>query len=404
MNDIVTSRQPDDFLPAVTAADSFLSKIRPEWKAKSLIERVNRILPVDPSSACQRLFNAAIHDLRVKVVVAGLDIAEQAAKMHKLPPVTKAEDVENYSTDRLIDLAYRMGLLSRKEWKKIKRCYDIRRDLEHEDDEYEADIEDCVYIFKSAIEIVLARDPVELLKVTDVKEAIEEAKPQFPEEQFLDEYGRAPEVRQLEIMRFLVSSAMDEGKPDIVRTNAVAMIGHLEAVTHNTVKIGIGKDLQKKIGKGVASTIIMKVAHVAGVTPYLKQNSRKGYYDSLRKRLAKIGHEWRKYEHHGKILGELEDVGGLVYSHSDEIAQEIMTWMVLCYLGEPGGYGMGANRAVFNSNTAAPIIKRLIKAGGDRELAMLKAAGEDKRVKFAMGRKKAIAKRYEDLLDLAGDV
>ena len=46
-----------------------LAEIRPEWKAKSLIRRVERLLDVDPSSACQRLFNAAIHDLRQKILI-----------------------------------------------------------------------------------------------------------------------------------------------------------------------------------------------------------------------------------------------------------------------------------------------------------------------------------------------
>jgi hypothetical protein len=40
-----------------------------------------------------------------------------------------------------------MGLLPRPEWRRVTRCYEIRRDLEHEDDEYEATVEDCIYIF-----------------------------------------------------------------------------------------------------------------------------------------------------------------------------------------------------------------------------------------------------------------
>lgn len=113
-----------------------LGRIRPEWQAKSLIDRVHRLLDVDPSSACQRLLNAAIHDLREKVAISGIDIAAEAAKQYNLPPITGPEDIENYSTARLIDLAFRMGLLSRPEWRRVCRCYEIRRDLEHEDDEY----------------------------------------------------------------------------------------------------------------------------------------------------------------------------------------------------------------------------------------------------------------------------
>jgi len=154
---------------------ALLGKIRPQWQAKSLIGRVHRLLEVDPSSAGQRLFNASIHDLKEKVVIAGIDMAGEAARQNKLPPVTDAEDIENYPTAKLIDLAYRMGLLSRPEWRRVSRCYEIRRDLEHEDDEYEAGVEDCVYIFSTCVEVILSRDPIQLIKVTDFKEIIEQS-------------------------------------------------------------------------------------------------------------------------------------------------------------------------------------------------------------------------------------
>src|SRR5229473_8713947 len=86
---------PADLEPVGT----FLAQIRPEWQAKRLVQRVISLLPVDASSACQRLLNAAIKDLQSKIVIAGIDLATEAAKLHKLPPVTKPDDVlENYST------------------------------------------------------------------------------------------------------------------------------------------------------------------------------------------------------------------------------------------------------------------------------------------------------------------
>lgn len=45
---------------------SMLDCIRPECKTTRIIERVKNLLKVDPSSACQRIFNASIHDLRKK--------------------------------------------------------------------------------------------------------------------------------------------------------------------------------------------------------------------------------------------------------------------------------------------------------------------------------------------------
>jgi hypothetical protein len=113
-----------------------MQTIRPEWRERRLIQRVRNLLPTDPSSACQRILNAAVHDLRHKIVVAGLDIAQETATRFRLPSVHKPEDIlDTYSVSHAIDLAYRMGLLSRPEWRRVTRCYEIRRDLEHEDDE-----------------------------------------------------------------------------------------------------------------------------------------------------------------------------------------------------------------------------------------------------------------------------
>jgi hypothetical protein len=80
---------PKADLVRASGAEELLARIRREWQAKNLIERVRRIVPVDPSSACQRLLNAAIQDLRQKIVRAGLDVAKEAALLFKLPPVER---------------------------------------------------------------------------------------------------------------------------------------------------------------------------------------------------------------------------------------------------------------------------------------------------------------------------
>src|SRR5437870_1180272 len=110
------------------AVETYLTRIRPEWQATPLLKRVRRLIPVDPSSACQRLFNAAGHDLRSKILILGIDLAKDAAKTLKLPPVETDEDLENYNTARLYDLAYRLSLVNRAEWRRLHRVYEIRRD------------------------------------------------------------------------------------------------------------------------------------------------------------------------------------------------------------------------------------------------------------------------------------
>ncbi len=214
---------------------SFLDQIRPVWQSKNLINRVRKLLFVDPSSACQRLLNAAIHDLEEKIVIAGIDIAKEAANQHKLPPIEREEDLENYTTAKIIDLAYRMGLLSRAEWRKVIRCYDIRQDLEHEDDEYEAGVEDCLYVFKTCIESILSKDPVQLIRVTDVKGVVEEADPVTPSQSLIEDFSGAPSSPQEEIMKFLMSYALDNAQSDIVRHNSFTFLLKLSPLMHNRI-------------------------------------------------------------------------------------------------------------------------------------------------------------------------
>ena len=78
MSEIVPA--PTVELVEASEVPTLLEKIRPAWQAKDLINRVRRLIAVDPSSACQRLFNASIHDLREKIIIAGVDIAREAAK------------------------------------------------------------------------------------------------------------------------------------------------------------------------------------------------------------------------------------------------------------------------------------------------------------------------------------
>lgn len=388
--------------PAPVVA-GLMARVRPEWQAKSLIERVQRLLPTDPSSACQRLLNAAVHDLREKVVVAGLDIAEQAAKQSRLPPVTKAEDVENYPTDKLLDLAFHMGILTHPEWRRMKRCYEIRRDLEHEDDQYEAGVEDCVYVFTTCIEVVLSRDPVHLLKVTDVKDVVEQPVPLFPKQELLEDYKNAPDPRQLEILKFLVATALKTDNPDIVRQNAFVMLKHVQASTRTPAKLELAKHIQERVGRQGLTLILFKVSNAAGVLPYLKDNSRRDFFAGYLQRLAAIGDGWRAFAKHREPLEELEDVGGLMPC-TDEIARGLLRWMTLCYVGTRGGTtSFGHVRPVYYSDAAAPIIERLVAGGGERVLRMLKELRDDPDVKTRLASCKDVAARYEDLLDKAGD-
>ncbi len=373
-----------------------LNQIRPAWKAKSLIDRVKQLIPVDLSSACQRLLNAAIHDLREKVQIAGIDIAQQIAKENKLPPIEKSEDIEDYPTARLIDLCYRMGILDRGDWRKLQRAYDIRRDLEHEDDQYQAGLEDCIYIFTTCIQIVLSQDPVQLLRVTDVKEVVEEPVPFLPSSQLIEDYQHAPPIRQEEIGRFLISAALDRDQPDIVRRNCVEFMRHIEPLTSPQVKIELAGDLGRRIGRKL-DAVHARVAYAYGALPYLKQRVIQDFFEDLLKQMDQVGYQWQSHVEHTAVLETFEDVGGLEIC-PPQCLRRYVKWLILAYVGEPG-YGR-SGRAVFYSNAASPIIHRLFKQAPKEVFEALRGLANDKDIKYAITRSKPVARRYEDLLDM----
>ena len=288
---------------AVTSdVQGLMSLIRPEWQSKNLVQRVTKLLPVDSSSACQRLFNAAIHDLKKKILVAGIDIAKEAAVANRLPHINRSEDIEEYNVSKTIDLAYYMGLLSRPEWRRITRVYDIRKDLEHEDDEYEATIEDCFYIFKTSIEAVLSRDPIEVLRLTDIKEIVEQASAVTLDQTLKEEYEAAPAVRQVEIYKFLVSSALNEKHPDIVRQNCYISLCALSPLTKDQVKIEVSQVYSDKVKRKGLDVLTARVSFASGILPYFKKSILRTFYTGYIEHMRAIGPDFRSNDRHGELL------------------------------------------------------------------------------------------------------
>ncbi|WP_205419945.1 hypothetical protein [Aeribacillus pallidus] len=388
-----------------SGVQNFLEKIRPAWQAKNLVQRTIKILPVDPSSACQRIFNASIHDLREKVIIAGLDIAQATAKTYKLPPITSEEDItERYDTSKLITLAHRMGLLSRPEYRKIMRVYDIRKDLEHEDDEYEAGVEDVVYVFRTCVDIILANDPVHIIKITDIKNIIEEPKPTFLDSAVIEDYRVAPTPRQLEIYQMLISISLNQDHPDIVRENSYNAIASLRPFTNRNVLLEAASDFNdNRLDRRSPLQKEMRVAYVSGLLPYLRSAYKKDFYENFLKKMYTTSYHWTSYQKHGELLRDLKEVGGLFYI-PEEIKQGYIEWLILCYIGEPGEYGYyGRNRKVFYSNFGAPLSYEILESDESLKRTIVEQTVKGSSKIQNLIKDKFVKRRLDDIFDLFND-
>jgi len=378
--------------------DIMLKGIRPHWQAKRLVERIKVILPADPSSACQRIFNASIHDLKEKLAFAGIDIVTEAARLNKLPPISKTEEIEQYTPYNTIGLALGIGLLTRSESRRLYRVYDIRKDLEHEDDEYEATVEDCIYIFKTCIDYVLSKDPIEIIRLADIKKVVEQPTPAALKDGVIEDYKHAPAVRQLEIHKFLISFALNTDKPDIVRQNCWRALQALTEHTQNQVRIDSSADFVQRIGRDGLDLLEARIAFAAGILPYLKRTQLSSFFKRFWEQMEKTGYSFRNHAGHRELLTNLEEVGGLEFC-PDAQKHAYVEWLVLCYIGEPGGYGQGYSRRVFYSNVGAPLAFKLLTTTNAHARDVFNTLEkESKRVRSACINDD-VSRRFEEIAD-----
>jgi DNA-binding MltR family transcriptional regulator len=344
-----------------TMIEAYLGNVRARWSEGRFIETVRKLMEVDRGSACQKLLNVAFQDLREKVQIAGMDLALEATKQHSLPPCKTLEDLEHYPRLKLIELVWRMGLVSRPVYRRLRRAYDIRHDLEHEDQEYEVTPEDILYVFATSVRDVLSQDPIEVLRVDEVVEAIEKPVPATVSTKFVTDYEHAHDVRQLEILKMLVARALNPRDPEIVRDNAELVLRTLAPKTKHHTQVDRGKFFMERLQKRPLTAEIAEVAYIAGVLPYVPENVRIDYYEAILSELKKAGHGFRSHGEHPGILSKLVDIGGL-HACPATVRQEIVLWLVRAYIGEPGGYGQfGRNRRVFYSNSAEVYVVLFLK-------------------------------------------
>jgi len=383
-------------LAEYTTMTDLMDKIRPEWKTKRLIERVHKLLKVDPSSACQRMFNAAMHDLKEKIIVAGLDIAQQVAEQIGLPTVKKEEHVDKLDVTKTISLAYGMGLLSRPEWRRLSRCYDIRRDLEHEDDEYEATPEDCLYMFTTTISVLLSKDPIHVIKIEDIKAIVEQPSAAILGDDVLTDYEHAPKPRQIEIFTFLISNALNKKNPDIVRQNCYNILGQVRTVTNSQVIIAAAKKMfMSHVPLNDAKA---RVAFKAGVFPYLKKTTVRDYFRSYLQRMEKVDYSFKAHKQHGELLRGLIEVGGLQFCPV-QLLEQFLRWLVLCYIGEPSFGQWAGYRAVFYSNVGAPLSLGIIRKCPYDLADPMKKLKRDNTIKVLCRQSKAVAERFRAIFE-----
>ena len=100
------------------------------------------------------------------------------------------------------------------------------------------------------------------------------------------------------------------------------------------------------------------------------------------------------------MVSKLEDIGGLNYCLRKFISR-LVEKIVVFYIGEPSHMdNIVIHRPVFYSNSAAPIIVRILTSDAKRIGKQLENLRKDKHVKSSI-ENTSILRRFETLVDIA---
>ena len=177
----------------------------------------------------------------------------------------------------------------------------------------------------------------------------------------MDDYKKAPQQRQTEILHALTFWAMDDQKPELVRANCVRLIRKIEQFAPAAAKIKIAKKLETRIGRRPSDLPTAQVALACGAFPFIHKRQQESLVNAFLARFEAVKPDWHQHPDHGELLDNFIEAGGFSICPTGT-EWNIIRWMVYCYIGKPGRTGtFGRNRAVFYSDTAASRIEKFPK-------------------------------------------
>lgn len=175
-----------------------------------------------------------------------------------------------------------------------------------------------------------------MLLRTIVKDIVEQPKPARLSETLLEDYKLAPAPRQMEIYRFLLSTALNDKHPDIVRQNSYNILGLIASITNRQVIIDSANEFMTQIDRRPPRLLEARVAYAAGILPYMKKSILIDFFKAYLEVMSRTGYSFKSHD----------KLGGLNYC-PDELLPNMIEWLILCYIGEESFDHGGNFRRVF---------------------------------------------------------
>src|SRR5690606_38872965 len=143
------------------------------------------------------------------------------------------------------------------------------------------------------------------------KDIIQQSTPVVADESLIQDFNGAPNPRQSEIAKFLISIALDKTQSDIVQQNAYNFLQNIAPFIQNAVKLELAAEFEKRLGRSSLDLRHARVALAAGVFSYLRKTKIKDLFGGVYAQMENIGTHWSSHSQHGELLRSFQEIGGI---------------------------------------------------------------------------------------------
>lgn len=337
-----------------------LLKLREPWRSSRLIERVERLVLVDHSCACQKLFNTAIWDIKDKLGDWGEDFVYKIAHSPRNTNRGIENTIEGLSTTELLNLSYKSKLLKFEQWEMMTECYQIRCKLEHEDKRFEVNSLETEKFFNVCINEVLNVEKIEIETIDQFEYLYDTSRIAVPSKVLIDSFAEWSKSKRERTIMFLLDLATDSSISVSVRHNSRTSLMFLR--THLT------DDLKKAIANRYSDPNIqhidsdlLETLRCIDVLRLIDRSSNSKFFESVYVAMNEVGEEWYKGIKQVEVLQSFTELGSL-----DECPNRhkvnIFNWLALTFIGQDSGNtAYVSDRNVYFDKDASSFIQRLIR-------------------------------------------
>jgi hypothetical protein len=312
-------------------------------------------------SAIGNIWNAAIDDLRTKIMHRSLKLFNKALP-HLRREIKRYDDFQDYVNDEdLIEGAYQIGVIDWEAAKVLRHAKETRHVFSGHPRSSEPSAVKVLAMLDDCVRYVLAAPyPAEVIDVDEYLATMATADFDRSEVAIANAITDLPAVYKKELIHRLYNAYIHESAPTDLRSNVELVAPILWKSLDKDLKVQLVRRVDKVIGK--SSTAMTKEAfrfvRVISASAYLSPTAKSYIIEPIVKKLAASLDQFLEED---EAVEALAPYAAIIPA---DLIPEYVTAITLTFVGHMG-YSCRWSRTDFYANRAALLIPRMVKKFDD---------------------------------------